>query len=297
MQDRFVQSIAQLPPLLAQALVPLLDDEFSGHFDAKQVEQLQRICGLQEHELLMAMLPVAAALANPPISEFYVGAIARGASGDIYMGANLELPGEALGHSVHAEQSAISHAWLLGERHITDIVVNYSPCGHCRQFINELVESQNIRIHLPEQETQPLSYYLPYAFGPEDLNITTPLLVSEAVQMKLVSEDPVVLEATHQANKSYAPYSKNYCAVTLELEDGSLYSGRYAENAAFNPSMQPMQMALTNLVRHNRQYSEIKRAVLVESAEGKISLANASLNALHDLTSVELEHVVVELEG
>ena len=100
MQDRFVQSIAQLPPLLAQALVPLLDDNFSGHFEAKQVEQLQRICGLEEHELLIALLPVAAALANPPISEFYVGAIARGASGDIYMGANLEFPTEALGQTV-----------------------------------------------------------------------------------------------------------------------------------------------------------------------------------------------------
>ena len=296
MQDRFVQSIAQLPPLLAQALVPLLDDNFSGHFEAKQVEQLQRISGLEEHELLIALLPVAAALANPPISEFYVGAIARGASGDIYMGANLEFPTETLGQTVHAEQSAISHAWLLGERHITDIIVNYSPCGHCRQFINELVESQNIRIHLPEQETHPLSHYLPYAFGPKDLNITTPLLSAEAVQHKLISEDPVILEATHQANKSYAPYTKSYAAVTLELEDGTLFSGRYAENAAFNPSMLPMQMALTNLIRHNRQYSEIKRAVLVESANGKISLANAGMNALHDISSVELEHVVVEVE-
>ena len=175
--------------------------------------------------------------------------------------------------------------------------MNYSPCGHCRQFINELVESQNIRIHLPEQETHPLSHYLPYAFGPKDLNITTPLLSAESVQHKLISEDPVILEATHQANKSYAPYTKSYAAVTLELEDGTLFSGRYAENAAFNPSMLPMQMALTSLVRHNRQYSEIKRAVLVESANGKISLANACMNALHDITSVELEHVVVEVEA
>ncbi|MCL1078165.1 cytidine deaminase [Parashewanella spongiae] len=296
MQDRFVPSIAHLPPLLAQALVPLLDSDFSGHFEAKQIETLKRISGLEENQLLEALLPVAAALATPTISEFYVGAIAKGTSGDIYMGANMELKDEVLGHTVHAEQSAISHAWLKGEKSITDIVVNYSPCGHCRQFMNELVDGCNIHIHLPDQPTQRLSHYLPYSFGPKDLNVTEPLLASKAIQLKLVSEDPVILEATHQANKSYAPYTGTYAAITFELDDGSLFSGRYAENAAFNPSMMPTQMALTNLLRHNRQASEIVRAVLVESASGKISLANASLDALHTLTSVELEHLVVELE-
>ena len=66
------------------------------------------------------------------------------------------------------------------------------------------------------------------------------------------------------------------------------------KNAAFNPSMQPMQMALSNLIRHNRQYSEIKRAVLVESSEGKISLVGATMDALHAIAAIELEHIVVE---
>ncbi|MGB0893466.1 MAG: cytidine deaminase [Parashewanella sp.] len=296
MQDRFVQSIAQLPPLLAQALVPLLDKDFSGHFDAKQLEQLQRITGLSEEKLLLELLPVAAALSVPSISNFFVGAIAKGGSGDIYMGANLELPNDALGQTVHAEQSAVSHAWLKGEKKITDIIVNYSPCGHCRQFINELIDSSNVRIHLPQQQTQTLAYYLPYAFGPKDLQITTPLLAEQPVQLKLISEDPVILEAAHQAGKSYAPYSKSYAAVTIELEDGTLFSGRYAENAAFNPSMMPMQMALCDLIRHNQSYNAIKRAVLVESSAGKITLVHQTLSALRDICNVELEHVSLEIE-
>ena len=48
------------------------------------------------------------------------------------MGANIELNCAALSHTVHAEQSAISHAWLAGEKSITDIIVNETLCGFCR---------------------------------------------------------------------------------------------------------------------------------------------------------------------
>ena len=51
-----------------------------------------------------------------------------------------------------AEQSAISHAWLSGEKALAAITVNYTPCGHCRQFMNELNSGLDLRIHLPGRE-------------------------------------------------------------------------------------------------------------------------------------------------
>ncbi|GIU42882.1 cytidine deaminase [Shewanella colwelliana] len=294
MQDRFVNCIAQLPQALADNLVPLLHQDFCGHIDAQQVADLCAATNMTTDQLLLAMLPVAAALAKPPISEFYVGAIAKGQSGDIYMGANMELNGEALFHSVHAEQSAISHAWLSGETVIEDVIVNFSPCGHCRQFMNELVSGQSIKIHLPDQAIQPLSHYLPYAFGPSDLDITAPLLSKQQQEFALESADPMVIEALDQASLSYAPYTGSYAAVVLETKDGQTFCGRYAENAAFNPSMLPMQMALSTMSRHNRDFSEINRAVLIESGKGKISLVGATMDALHAVAVVELEHIVVD---
>ncbi len=294
MQDRFVKSITQLPESLATALIPMLNKDFAGHIDAQQLSELKAASGLGESELLLALLPIAATLANPPISEFYVGAIAKGKSGDIYMGANLELPGESLNHSVHAEQSAISHAWLSGEQQIVDIIVNYSPCGHCRQFMNELVQGQKIQIHLPEQDTHPLSHYLPYAFGPTDLNVTSPLLTKQQTELEMESDDPMVIEGLDHASLSYAPYTKSFAAVVLETKDGETYCGRYAESAAFNPSMMPMQMAFSCLARHNREYNEINRAILIESGKGQISLVGSTLNALRSVSDVELEHIVVD---
>ena len=294
MQDRFIRSITQLPTPLADALIPMLHQNFAGHIDAQQLATLTSASKMTEAEVLLALLPIAAALAKPPISEFYVGAIAKGKSGDIYMGANLELPGEALFHSVHAEQSAISHAWLSGESQIVDIIVNASPCGHCRQFMNELVEGSKISIHLPAQESHPLAYYLPYAFGPKDLNVTSPLMAKQQTEFALDSADPMIIEGLDHAGLSYAPYTQSFAAVVLETHDGATYCGRYAENAAFNPSMLPMQMAFSNLARHNREFSDISRAVLIESSQGKISLVGATMDALHTVAAIELEHIVVD---
>lgn len=295
MQDRFIDSLQLIPKPLATTLVPLLHDKFSGHIDAATLASLCQQSNMTEQDVLLALLPLAAAMSRPAISQFFVGAIAKGASGDIYLGANLELPDIALFNSVHAEQSAISHAWLNGETRIVDIIVNYTPCGHCRQFINELVDGQEIRIHLPEQDTHKLAYYLPYAFGPSHLDVTEPLLTKQSIEFAYESSDPTVIEALDQAGLSYAPYTNSYAAVVLETYDGKTYCGRYAENAAYNPSMMPMQMALSTLARHNRQYDEIKRAILVESAMGKISIVAATQDALHAVAGhIELEHFVVE---
>ena len=60
-------------------------------------------------------------------------------SGRLYAGVNLEFPGLPLQHSVHAEQFLITSAAWHGERGLRRIAVNAAPCGHCRQFIAELV--------------------------------------------------------------------------------------------------------------------------------------------------------------
>ncbi|MBR9727771.1 cytidine deaminase [Shewanella intestini] len=291
MQPRFIHALSQLSDTLSAAITPLLKGSFSGFISAQAKQALIKQTNLAESQLLIELLPIAAALASPKLSEFYVGAIAVGETGDIYMGANLELPAEALFHTVHAEQSAIGHAWLMGEQRIVDIVVNFSPCGHCRQFMNELVDGQQIKVHLPGQDTQALSHYLPYAFGPSDLQVSEPLLTQHSQPFTVQADDSLCQEAVKQLCLSYAPYTQNYSAVVLQMHDDTLISGRYAENAAFNPSMQPMQMAFSSLLRHNYDYTDIKRALLVESAAGKVSNLLAAKNALNAVCAIELEHL------
>ncbi|QDF66853.1 cytidine deaminase [Shewanella sp. SNU WT4] len=292
MPTPFVSVLNAMPTQLADALAPFLTEQFDGALSGAQLSHIADKSQLSLQQVYLALLPIAAKLANPPISHFHVGALVIGGSGNLYMGANLELPNQALNHSVHAEQSAISHAWIKGETEIKDIIVNASPCGHCRQFINELHLGKNINIHLPEQDTAPLSYYLPYAFGPSDLGVTTPLLHKHSVALTYASDDKLVQTALEQASISYAPYSACHAAVVLEMKSGEYVIGRYAENAAFNPSLLPMQMALSHINLRRLDYQDIQRAVLVESSAGQISLADMSQSSLASVSNVKLESLI-----
>ncbi len=177
MTDRFDSALADTPEHIATFLKPILTaPDFDATLSKEQFEKLQALSGLDDSELRVALLPFAAAYSYAPISEFFVGAIVRGLSGRLYFGANMEIIGAQLGQTVHAEQSAISHAWMKGETGLKDITINYSPCGHCRQFMNELTTADSLVVQLPQRDEMTLQEYLPESFGPKDLGITDALM-------------------------------------------------------------------------------------------------------------------------
>ncbi|WDL84349.1 cytidine deaminase [Aeromonas bestiarum] len=297
MHPRFAKPLDTLPAPLKAALLPMLDPEQGGEFNARftpeQVATLKAATGLEDRALRLALLPLAAACSVAPISKFFVGAIACGLSGTWYFGANMEFAGQGLFHSVHAEQSAISNAWLGGETGISEITVNYTPCGHCRQFMNELSTAKILKVSLPD-DLSALQSFLPHSFGPADLDITDALMSPQAHdELRLESEDPLWQAALAAARQSYAPYSQGYAAVALQFADGRLFCGRYAENAAFNPSLPPMQMACAHAVLNGEDLATIRRAVLLESKNGQISQHDSAQSTLKALGSVELEYQAV----
>ena len=111
MHPRFQSAFTQLAADLQTAIAPLLaDPHFPALLSAGQVSSLQQATGLDEDALAFALLPLAAACARADLSHFNVGAIARGVSGTWYFGGNMEFLGATMQQTVHAEQSAISHA-------------------------------------------------------------------------------------------------------------------------------------------------------------------------------------------
>lgn len=297
MHPRFAKPLDSLPAPLKAALLPMLAPEQGGEFNARftpeQVTILKAATGLEDRALRLALLPLAAACSVAPISRFFVGAIACGLSGTWYFGANMEFTGQGLFHSVHAEQSAISNAWLGGETGISEITVNYTPCGHCRQFMNELSTAKILKVSLPD-DLSALQSFLPHSFGPADLDITDALMSPQAHdELMLESEDPLWQAALAAARQSYAPYSQGYAAVALQFADGRLFCGRYAENAAFNPSLPPMQMACAHAVLNGEDLATLRRAVLLESKNGQISQRDSAQSTLKALGSVELEYQAV----
>ncbi|MGY3856426.1 cytidine deaminase [Aeromonas intestinalis] len=293
MHPRFAKPFDTLPAPLQAALRPMLDDQFAARFSPEQVATLKAATGLEDRALRLALLPLAAACSVAPISKFFVGAIACGLSGSWYFGANMEFAGPGLFHSVHAEQSAISNAWLGGETGISEITVNYTPCGHCRQFMNELSTAKTLKVSLPD-DLSDLQSFLPHSFGPADLDITDALMSPQAHdELKLETDDPLWQAALAAARQSYAPYSQGYAAVALQFADGRIFCGRYAENAAFNPSLPPMQMACAHAVLNGEDLGQVRRAVLLENGNSPISQRDAAQSTLKALGHVELEYRAV----
>lgn len=275
--------------------------ENRGVLSAERIAQL----GIRREELgtlMMQLLPVARQYAVVPLSDYQVGAVAAGMPNpdtgwcNLYLGANFELENAALIFTTHAEQAAVNNAWLSGEPGIQKLAVSAAPCGCCRQFLFELVTAQQLSILIPKEKgslsynSTPLTTFLPDAFGPRELEVTGGLMDPEVCWRKLAlktsSRDDLVMAALDAASRSYAPYSTrgsfNYAGVAVELTDGKIYAGRHAENAAYNPSLSPLQSALTfmNMARPSVT-PEIARCVLVEvpTLASQFSATEASLAA------------------
>lgn len=287
MHPRFQQALTTLPSDLQQAITPVLAaDNFAARLTPQQVADLQQQTGLDADALALALLPLAASCALATLSHFNVGAIARGASGSWYFGANMEFAGATMQQTIHAEQSAITHAWLHDEAKLETVTVNYTPCGHCRQFMNELNSGTALRISLPNRPATTLANYLPDSFGPGDLDIHERLLtpVDHGYQ---AAGDALAQAAIAAASRSHAPYSKAHSGVALESISGKIYAGRYAENAAFNPSLPPLQAALI-LMNMAGEGQAIKRAVLAEHPQALLVQHDATRATLATLGCSDL---------
>jgi cytidine deaminase len=293
MHPRFQSAFPQLSAELQSALAPMLADvHFPAMFSAGQVSALKTATGLDEDSLAFALLPLAAACARADLSHFNVGAVARGVSGNWYFGGNMEFLGATMQQTVHAEQSAISHAWLRGEKALKAITVNYTPCGHCRQFMNELNSGLELQINLPGREPHSLKDYLPDAFGPKDLNIKT-LLMDVQDHGYPLEGDALSQAAIKAANQCHTPYSNSPSGVALELKDGTIFSGSYAENAAFNPTLPPLQGALNLLSLNGYDYPDIQRAILAERADAPLIQWDATAATLKALGCQNIDRVLL----
>lgn len=271
--------------------------DFSGQIPASEVEWLADSEHKQAPGLMVDLLPLARTYARPPISHYNVGAVARGASGALYLGANIEFPGQALGFSVHAEQSALSNAYMHNESAIAAIAVTAAPCGHCRQFMTEFSPEGSIDVIIPDKPLVRLSALLPSAFGPKDLGLAHGALPVSAVDLAVTgASDDVVSAARGAARRSWAPYSKSPSGVALQAKSGRIFAGSYIENVAFNPSLPPFETALAALILSNENATDITRALLVELKGASISqrrYAEAALNAVAPAVQLEVSAAVL----
>lgn len=308
--------LKSFPPKVRDEIDGIWDE--GGQLPAAAVQRIVEKMGIGTGTLMMRLLPVAQQFAVVPVSHFNVGAVAAGMpEGDgcsLYLGANFEFTDSALAFTIHGEQAATNNAWLHGQSGIQALAISAAPCGYCRQFLYELRTAQELVILLPpkkgkfmEYDSVPLTTYLPDAFGPGDLGVKGGLMDPKLSRRRLSldsgrSKDPLVAAALAAASGSYAPYQTSYppvpveqsnafAGVAVQTEDGSIYEGRHAVNAAYNPSFSPLQSALTfmNMNRALSASRKVNRCVLVEvpTLASQLSATRAVLAAFAPGVEVE----------
>ena len=291
-----------------------------GVLKAHQVISLMKQHAVSFEQIKKLLLPVCEFFAIAPISKFHAGAIAQGelkqndfsqsqqsqsqdsqtsqdhlsqeAVANLYFGANLEFAGQALNLTVHAEQAAINNAWHHGESKITAMIINAAPCGFCRQFINEVRDARLMPMNIAGKSVS-LDDLLPDPFSPEVLGSN--VMLFDSINNGIVF-DAIDKDLLRAVNSSYAPYTQNPSAVMIECDGGTKFIGRYAENCAYNPSLSPLQSALSLMALHglNPNKHPIKRITLAE-VEGQANQLGATKNVLTSLPQgIEFVHLLGE---
>jgi cytidine deaminase len=131
----------------------------------------------QTQQNLLSRARDVAERAYVPYSNFPVGAAALTADGSVFTGANVE--NASYGLTICAERSAVTALASAGHRDIVAIAVSAprvpltTPCGACRQVLNEFRPERNdMIVILDDRETgrlMRLGELLPMAFGPRNL--------------------------------------------------------------------------------------------------------------------------------
>lgn len=289
-----------------------------GVMSAENVRRVTQALDIDIANLLLRLVPLAAAYALAPVSRYLVGAVAQGTRVDkygyasLYLGANMEFLQRPLSYSLHAEQAAIANAWFHREPGVQTVAASAVPCGYCRQFLKELSDTCLVNILFPKSDgagylSTDIAGLLPNAFGPADLGHKGGMMaVMNAPQdLQLIPadgggtasavQDKVVSAALDAARFSYAPYTNNFSGCALQLCDGTIFAGSSAENAAHNPGLSPLHAALSNMrmgvgpAFPAGAPTQISRCVLVESAAdtSQRELAGSLLSSLAPGVSLE----------
>lgn len=230
--------------------------------DAAKVSELQQSLELDTDALLRSLVDYGKARARAPVSDFHVGTAGLTESGEIFLGVNLEYLGASFSQTIHAEQFLLSWSRSCSGSPLKAIAVSAPPCGHCRQFLREADPEGAMRLLIGQEPDVPAASLLPRAFTPVDLGIEQPFYAGP-----LDLEGCDVEEAARRASEqSYTPYSGAKAGLALRVRDGRIFAGSALENAAYNPTLPPLQAALICCHAHSVELSDIEEIVLSEQS-------------------------------
>jgi cytidine deaminase len=253
---------------------------------AAEAERLIAQFGLADvRELMLLLLDTAKDHARPPISNFFVGAVGLEAeTGNLILGGNVEFPGTHLGFTLHGEGFVFTRAFSRGTNISVIALGEAHPCAHCRQYLSEFAASGDLKLIDPLGHTLSLSQLYPWPFDPGYLGQRGAVPGSRSwPNLKLGRDDipaGVAAALLVAGARAHAPYSRCPGAVVIQLADGNFVSGMSIESVAFNPTIQPIQAGIIDLLAHGYDYDDIVHVTLGTVLDGAVDYADSTAEML-----------------
>lgn len=274
--DRLGAEITRL--VAAKARRP--EDNLGSILAAAEVTILRQSFGLGSvEELMLLALAPARAIARPPISNFFVGAVGlERETGNLILGGNVEFPGTHLGFTIHGEGFVFTRAAARGTSIESIAIGEAHPCAHCRQYISEFSGSRELSLIDPLGHRLTMAQLYPWPFDPDYLGERGAIAGSYDATLNLAANDwPATISdrLLDAGRRAHAPYSKCPGAVMLGLNDGQLISGFVIESVAFNPTMGPLQAAMINLIAHGYGAADIAEVALGTRLGGDVDYSQS----------------------
>lgn len=254
-----------IPADLAEALV----DEFEFH---------------SVRDLLYLLLDTAKDIAQPSISNFFVGAVGLEIdTGNLVLGGNVEFAETHLGFTLHGEGFVFTRAMSRGTDISVIAISEAHPCAHCRQCLAEYAASDSLELIDQLGHTLTLAQLYPWPFDPAYLGEVgaqpgRELFADLSFDREVAWPKAEMLLA--KGRRSHSPYSKAPAAVILHLMDGATVSGQATESVAFNPTIHPLQAAIVDLLAHGYAYSDITGASLSTVIGGAVDYSASTRELL-----------------
>ncbi len=256
-----------------------------GVLSANDAEGLIGRFGLRSiRELMLLLLDSAQGFSRPLISDFHVGAVGlESETGNLILGGNVEFPGTHLGYTLHGEGFVFTRAMNRG-RNVSVIAIGEAhPCAHCRQCLAEYAASDRLELIDPLGHTLTMAQLYPWPFDPAYLGERGAVPGRQLwpdLHFHTHTDSPLEARLLATGKKSHSPYSKCPGAVVLTLSDGNEVAGAAIESVAFNPTIQPLQAALVDLIAHGYAYDDIVGAALGTVRGGAVDYAAATAELL-----------------
>lgn len=293
LRQRYAELAATIGPQVRSAAAPALTlgkavcgANMGGVLPASEAARLVAQFALRDvRELMVLLLDSAKHYAKPPISNFLVGAVGLEAeTGNLVLGGNVEFPRTHLGLTLHGEGFVFARAFSRGTTISVIAIGEAHPCAHCRQFIAEFAASRDLQLIDPLGHTLTTQQLYPWPFDPDYLGETGAVPSLRSWPDLVLSRDdiePDTAQALKAAGaKAHAPYSRCPGAVVIKLTDGNMVTGSSVENVAFNPTLQPLQAALIDLLAHGYSYDDIAHVTLGTVLRGAVDYSGTTAHLL-----------------